>query len=117
MIYEENQDFASAESVLLKLAGDYPDNYRVYKRLAFLEADRQQHLDNTARDYSTMKGYYLVQPAVIAQRCGTQKHRAFLQNCILRQIDRPLKMLGRLVDLFSDNAEFPLRIMDRVILR
>lgn len=58
VLYEENQDFAAAESVLLKLADDYPDNYRVYKRLAFLEADRQQHLDNTARNYSAMKGYY-----------------------------------------------------------
>lgn len=58
VLYEENQDFASAESVLLKLADDYPDKYQVYKRLAFLEADKQQHLDNAARNYSTMKGYY-----------------------------------------------------------
>lgn len=58
VLYEEIQDYALAESVLLKLADDYPDDYRVYKRLAFLEADRQQHLDNTARDYSAMKSYY-----------------------------------------------------------
>ena len=58
ILYEENRDFESAKSVLLKLASDYPGNYRVYKRLAFLEADRQQYLSNSQRDYSQMKIYY-----------------------------------------------------------
>ena len=47
ILYEENQDFEASKSVLMKLAADYPDNYRVYKRLAFLEADRQQYLNNS----------------------------------------------------------------------
>ncbi|MDE7030448.1 MAG: protein kinase [Lachnospiraceae bacterium] len=58
VLYEENLDFTSAEAVLLKLADAYPDNYRVYKRLAFLEADRQQYLENQARNYHVMKRYY-----------------------------------------------------------
>ncbi|MCI7792372.1 MAG: protein kinase [Lachnospiraceae bacterium] len=58
ILYEENQDFEASKSVLMKLAADYPDNYRVYKRLAFLEADRQQYLNNSQRDYSTVKLYY-----------------------------------------------------------
>lgn len=58
ILYEENQDFEASKSVLMKLAADYPDNYRVYKRLAFLEADRQQYLNNSQRDYSTVKVYY-----------------------------------------------------------
>lgn len=58
ILYEENQDFEAAKSVLLKLASDYSDNYRVYKRLAFLEADWQQYLSNSQRDYSQMKIYY-----------------------------------------------------------
>lgn len=58
VLYEEMQDFDAAEDVLTKLADDYPDNYRAYKRLAFLEADRQQYLDNRARDYTAMKEYY-----------------------------------------------------------
>lgn len=58
ILYEENQDFVSAETVLKKLTEDYPDNYRAYKRLAFLEADKQQHLNNDMRNYNTMKGYY-----------------------------------------------------------
>lgn len=58
ILYEENQDFVSAETVLLKLSEDYPNNYRVYKRLAFLEADRQQHISNDARNYAKMEEYY-----------------------------------------------------------
>lgn len=58
ILYEENRDFESAQAMLLKLAKEYSDNYRVYKRLAFLEADRQQYLDNNQRDYHTMKQYY-----------------------------------------------------------
>ena len=57
-LYEENKDFEMAKSVLLKLAGEYPGNYRVYKRLAFLEADRQQYYNNSQRNYSAMKEYY-----------------------------------------------------------
>ncbi|MBQ2886437.1 MAG: protein kinase [Alphaproteobacteria bacterium] len=58
ILYEENKDFEMAKSVLLKLAGEYPGNYRVYKRLAFLEADRQQYYNNSQRNYSAMKEYY-----------------------------------------------------------
>ena len=82
ILYEENQDFASAESVLLKLADDYPDNYRVYKRLAFLEADRQQHLDNTARDYSTMKGYYDKCRELYAQQDTEDAEMLMLDNMV-----------------------------------
>lgn len=58
ILYEENQDFSSAETVLLKLSQDYPNNYRVYKRLSFLEADKQQHISNDARNYAKMEEYY-----------------------------------------------------------
>lgn len=37
---------------------EYPDNYRVYKRLAVLEADIQQQKENAQRDYREMKQYY-----------------------------------------------------------
>lgn len=58
ILYEENGDYISAENVLVSLEQDYPDNYRIYKRLAFLEADKQQHLDNAQRSYAKMKEYY-----------------------------------------------------------
>ena len=58
ILYEEDGDYISAENVLFSLEQDYPDNYRIYKRLAFLEADKQQHLDNGQRSYAKMKEYY-----------------------------------------------------------
>ena len=58
ILYEENGDYISAENVMVSLEQDYPDNYRIYKRLAFLEADKQQHLDNAQRSYAKMKEYY-----------------------------------------------------------
>jgi len=82
ILYEENQDFASAESILLKLADDYPDNYRVYKRLAFLEADRQQYLDNAVRDYSTMKKYYDKCRELYAQQDTEDAEMLMLDNMI-----------------------------------
>lgn len=82
VLYEENQDFSSAESVLLKLADDYPDNYRVYKRLAFLEADRQQHLDNAARNYSAMKEYYDKCKELYAQQGTEDAEMLMLDNMV-----------------------------------
>lgn len=58
ILYEENQDFASAEAVLTKLVEDYPNDYRTYKRLTFLEADKQQHIENGQRNYTKMNEYY-----------------------------------------------------------
>ena len=37
---------------------DFPNDYRAYKRLAFLEADKQQRKENRERDYGQMKAYY-----------------------------------------------------------
>ena len=36
----------------------YPDRYEVYKRLAYLEADRQQMKENNDREYGQMEVYY-----------------------------------------------------------
>lgn len=58
ILYEDMDDFAEAEKILLRMAEDYPRRYEVYKRLAFLEADRQQVKDNIERDYQQMVVYY-----------------------------------------------------------
>lgn len=51
-------DFDGASEQLLQMAEDYPEDYRVYKRLAFLETDKQQYLENADRSYTLMKEYY-----------------------------------------------------------
>ena len=41
--------------MLLRITQQYPEDYRAYKRLAFLEADIQQKKENQERDYGNMR--------------------------------------------------------------
>jgi serine/threonine-protein kinase len=58
ILYQQVNNFSSAEKMLTSMAEKYPDQYKVYKRLAFLEADKQQRRSNSDRDYHKMKIYY-----------------------------------------------------------
>lgn len=58
ILYENLQKFEEAENLLLEMAESYPDRYEVYKRLAYLEADKQQEKENADRDYQQMLTYY-----------------------------------------------------------
>ncbi len=58
ILYQEMGQFDEASDMLWQMAEQYPDDYRAYKRLAFLEADIQQGLENSARDYSLFLEYY-----------------------------------------------------------
>lgn len=58
ILYENMKRFEEAEKLLLEMAESYPKRYEVYKRLAFLEADRQQEKENADRDYQQMVTYY-----------------------------------------------------------
>lgn len=58
IIYQQTERLEQAQEMLLKMAEAYPNDYRAYKRLAFLEADKQQTLANEDRNYGQMKQYY-----------------------------------------------------------
>ena len=58
ILYEQMGNFVKAEKILMEMAEKYPDNYICYKRLAYLEADKQQNKENEDRDYQQMKEYY-----------------------------------------------------------
>lgn len=58
ILMEQTGNFEGAEQQLLQMAENYPRDYRVYKRLAYLEANRQQYYENDERDYLPMKAYY-----------------------------------------------------------
>lgn len=58
ILYESIDRFEEAEKLLLELKADYPNRYEVYKRLSYMEADKQQMLDNSNRNYNKMKEYY-----------------------------------------------------------
>lgn len=62
VILQNLDAFQEAETHLVDLAAQYPGDYRVYMRLAFLYADWQSQLPLEQRDYtSTMKNYQLAQ--------------------------------------------------------
>ena len=58
IIYQQTERLEQAQEMLLKMAEAYPKDYRAYKRLAFLEADKQQTLANEDRNYGQMRQYY-----------------------------------------------------------
>lgn len=58
ILYENMRMFNEAEDMLMTMAKSYPERYEVYKRLAFLEADKQQVKENVDRDYMMMLEYY-----------------------------------------------------------
>ena len=58
ILYQQTERLDEAEAMVNQMIEKYPDDYRAYKRLAFLEADRQQKKDNGDRDYMKMKEVY-----------------------------------------------------------
>ena len=58
ILYENMGELKEAENRLKYMAESYPMRYEVYKRLAYLEADKQQNKSNKDRDYHKMKDYY-----------------------------------------------------------
>lgn len=58
VLYENMGNRKEAENTFLELMDKYPNDYRVYKRLAILELDKQQYENERSRDYHQMKEYY-----------------------------------------------------------
>lgn len=58
ILYENTGKLEEAEAVLTQMLEKYPKRYEVYKRLAYLEADKQQKKENLDRNYMQMLGYY-----------------------------------------------------------
>lgn len=58
ILYQNMDRFDEAGEIFGEMAEENPDSYEVYKRLAYLEADRQQMLENSKRSYLKMKEYY-----------------------------------------------------------
>lgn len=58
VLYEQMNEYEKAADMLTQMVEKYPESYVCYKRLAYLEADIQQHMENADRDYQKMKEYY-----------------------------------------------------------
>lgn len=58
ILYQDENEFDKASELLDKMAEQFPNDYRVPMRRAFLETDIQGHIDNTKRNYSKTVEYY-----------------------------------------------------------
>ena len=58
IVYQALGEYDQAEQMLISMGEKYPDSYVSYKRLAYLEAEKQQSKENLERDYTKMKEYY-----------------------------------------------------------
>lgn len=58
ILYQNHEQYEDAELILTKLLEEDDEDYRIYKRLAVLELDRQQSVDNSERDYTKAAEYY-----------------------------------------------------------
>ena len=54
ILREQTGDHEGTKDMLFEMTEQYPEDYRTYKRLAFLEADIQQQKENAERDYKAM---------------------------------------------------------------
>ncbi len=58
ILYQYTEQYEKTEALLEDMAEQFPDNYRVPMRQAYLEADKQSKLENDSRDYALTKMYY-----------------------------------------------------------
>ena len=58
ILSEKQGRLQEAEQYLNQMAQKFGEDYNIYKRLAFLEIDKQEQRSNSQRDYSTFAGYY-----------------------------------------------------------
>ncbi len=79
ILYEQMGEFDKAEEMLMEMAEKYPENYICYKRLAYLEADKQQNKENENRDYQKMKEYYDIAKGLYGEN-GDDQEMQMLDN-------------------------------------
>jgi serine/threonine-protein kinase len=88
ILYEDTNEFVKSEEILKEAAEKYPNDYRPYKRLAFLEADKQQYKANENRNYRKMAEYYdlAVGKYKIATEAGTYDAEMQILDNLMRDI-------------------------------
>lgn len=58
ILNEKQMNLSEVERVLETMLKLYGEDYNIYKRFAFLEIDKQELLENMARDYGRFQEYY-----------------------------------------------------------
>lgn len=58
ILHEKLGNIEEAQETVYKMLDLFGEDYNIYKRLAFLEIDKQEQLSNRNRDYSEFEEYY-----------------------------------------------------------
>lgn len=58
ILYQRVSDYENAKIVIDEMMNKYPEDYKTYKRAAFLEIDMQSSLDENLRNYMQFEEYY-----------------------------------------------------------
>lgn len=82
VLYEKQQQLEQVEETLQKMLELYGEDYNIYKRLAFLEIDKQEALGNRSRQYENFAMYY---------KKAQQMYEEQLQN---NNTDLEMELLG-----------------------
>lgn len=73
VLLQSIQEYEQARNCLIEAQEKYPNNYLIYKRLAFLEMDVQAFLEVEKRDYTIFKQYFTVCDELYQNRITTSE--------------------------------------------
>ncbi len=91
ILYQYENEFAKAETLLNEMQKNYPDDYRVAMQQAFLETDIQSQLENEKRDYSKTLEYY------------NKARELYMKNVKPGETDAQMQQLDVIIQQLKDN--------------
>lgn len=91
ILYQTENEFEKASELLEKMREQFPNDYRVPMRQAFLEADIQSHSDNEDRDYYLTSVYY------------NEAEVLYVENIKPGETDPEMQQLEEIIRQLKDN--------------
>lgn len=91
ILYQNENEFERAAALLSEMREQYPNDYRVPMRQAFLDVDIQAHTDNEKRDYAKTVEYY------------TQAKEVYAKNVKPGESDPEMQQLEAIIAELKDN--------------
>lgn len=86
ILHEQIGNLRNAEEILMSMIDQFGEDYNIYKRLAFIEIDRQELLDNYSRSYGKFARYYELAKQLYATYSGSQDMEMSLLDNVYQQV-------------------------------
>ena len=86
VLYEKDGDYEEAGKQLQSMLTRFPNNYVVYKRLAFLELTIQDSRENSDREYGTFEEYYTQAKQLYAENAGAEDTEMLLLDQLYQDV-------------------------------